>query len=644
MAGSIANLNVRLIADIGGFAAGMTSAIKPLTGFVGSIASAATGVGALVTAITGLAAGGASLAGLAELTHKSMESIDVVAKLSDRLGISTEALTGLQHGASLAGIGAEELTGGLEKMLKSLGEAASAGGPAADALERMGLSAKDLANESPDAAFKQIADGIANIQNPVERATAAVEIFGKSGQSLLPLLMSGAEGIAQAQQEADKLGLSFSRVDAHQVEEANDAITRLKSIFTGIGNQLAIQLAPIIEAVASKLVEWASAGDGIKGLLGGAIKFIAFTVAAVGDTLMSVADWAWGTFQKRAEEACISALQALKGVFNWLAQLEEKTTGTTIFKGLASGVDVLIESQKDSIKMKDAVLEAWRNNSLSDSVSKFFQDVDNKAAKTAAELNKKKISPLGDDFLDNVKKIQGVLADLQKQVDQFGMTDAQKKVDDLKHLEASPEQLAKATGLQQQLDAMTQQKKTADDVKKVMDDLAKSVAQVNMSDGDKKLDDLKRIGASPEQIASVRRLANQLDALEEQKKAHEEMQKDAAQLFTETMTPLEKYQNELDKLNTLLNEGLISWETYGRGVAKAKDELSKAEDQHAQALTVGSAEAARAAYDRTRGASMANDMPRQHMELARRADRFLDNIERNTAKIGTASDTEVMDI
>ncbi len=160
MAGSIASLNVRLIADIGGFAAGMSAAVKPLTSFVGSIGSAATGVGGLMTALTGLAAGGASIAGLAELTHSSMESIDATAKLSDRLGVTTEALTGLQHGAKMAGIDSEELTGGLEKMLKSLGQAANGGGPAAEALQRMGLSAKALADESPDAAFKQIAAGI----------------------------------------------------------------------------------------------------------------------------------------------------------------------------------------------------------------------------------------------------------------------------------------------------------------------------------------------------------------------------------------------------------------------------------------------------------------------------------------------------
>ncbi len=103
-------------------------------------------------------------------------------------------------------------------MLKNVGQAAMVGGPAADALDRLGLSVKTIAGESADQAFKDIADGIAGVTNPAERARLAVDIFGKSGQKLLPLMMEGAAGIAAAQAEAEKLGISFSRVDAKQIE------------------------------------------------------------------------------------------------------------------------------------------------------------------------------------------------------------------------------------------------------------------------------------------------------------------------------------------------------------------------------------------------------------------------------------------
>jgi hypothetical protein len=42
------------------------------------------------------------------------------------------------------------------------------------------------------------------------------------------------------------------------------------------------------------------------------------------------------------------------------------------------------------------------------------------------------------------------------------------------------------------------------------------------------------------------------------------------------MTPNEKYVQEIAQLNALLNEGAISWDTYGRAVASAKSQLDGA--------------------------------------------------------------------
>ena len=50
--------------------------------------------------------------------------------------------------------------------------------------------------------------------------------------------------------EAEHLGISITRVDAAKIELANDAVTRAKSVFTGLGNQLATSFSPLIMTVA----------------------------------------------------------------------------------------------------------------------------------------------------------------------------------------------------------------------------------------------------------------------------------------------------------------------------------------------------------------------------------------------------------
>src|SRR5882672_7101589 len=168
MAGSIANLNVRLTANIGAFAASMSAAAKPLASFAGKVGAASAKVVSLAGAATALVAGGS----LALLTSHSMDAIDANAKLADRLGYTTEQLVGLQHAASLAGVNSEELTGALEKMLKNIAEAAQGGGSAGDTFRQLGLDAKTLADRTPDEAFKAIADGLLHIENPAQRAAA----------------------------------------------------------------------------------------------------------------------------------------------------------------------------------------------------------------------------------------------------------------------------------------------------------------------------------------------------------------------------------------------------------------------------------------------------------------------------------------
>src|SRR4029079_4520127 len=141
---------------------------------------------------------------------------------------------------NLSGVGAEEFDGTLEKMVKNLGNAAAEGGPTAEALKRIGLDAKTLASQSPDEAFKQIAEGISQIVNPAERARAATAIFGKTGQSLLNTMMAGKAGIEAAAAETAKYGTAVSRVDAAKVEAANDAITRAGEVVHGLAAQVAV--------------------------------------------------------------------------------------------------------------------------------------------------------------------------------------------------------------------------------------------------------------------------------------------------------------------------------------------------------------------------------------------------------------------
>lgn len=76
-------------------------------------------------------------------------------------------------------------------------------------------------------------------------------------------------------------------------------------------------------------------------------------------------------------------------------------------------------------------------------------------------------------------------------------------------------------------------------------------------------------------------LAADVDALHKRTEAEKEYQEllDEGKSLTESLrTPLEVYQDAIRELNRLVDAGAISWETYGRGVAVAADQLDDATD------------------------------------------------------------------
>jgi hypothetical protein len=200
--------------------------------------------------------------------------------------------------------------------------------------------------------------------------------------------------------------------------------------------------------------------------------------------------------------------------------------------------------------------------SIQDASQKAAESIAADAAKlngagTSAEDWAKKL----EEAAQKAKKVTETLAELHKQVDSFGMTEGQKKALELKGLGATPEQLAEAQKLADTLDRLTNAKKATDSIK----DLEKELSQLNFTDAQKRVADLKLPGVDDSTLAKVKELAEKLDAMKEGKS-----------VFDETRSPLEKYETRIGKLSDLLNSGAIDWDTYGRAVRQAREQLEQA--------------------------------------------------------------------
>jgi len=227
----------------------------------------------------------AGIGGIGYMIKQQMAMIDSTAKLSDRLGITTEALISLQHGAQIAGIQQETMNKSLEIFSRRLGEVDMGVGEAKNALDKLGLNYAELINKSPDKAIGIVADQMNLLGTQSEKAAAANYLFGRSGQQLLNLFESGSAGIEAYKKEVEKLGLSFSRIDAAKVEAANDALTRTRAVFTGLFRSVTIEVSPYIEAAAIAFNNFATQGEGVGHNVTRAFEIMTVSIIRTGEEI-----------------------------------------------------------------------------------------------------------------------------------------------------------------------------------------------------------------------------------------------------------------------------------------------------------------------------------------------------------------------
>jgi len=242
---TLGTLVTNVIAKTKGFESGMKRASTSTTKFGAATAGARkklAGLGAGLLSGLGLVA---FVAGI----KSAFTAIDTLAKTSDSLGITTEKLAGLRFAAEQTGLSTEGLDKALSKMVRSVGEAERGTGVAKDAFKELGLSAEELGQLTPDQQFLAISDAISKTKTSTDKATLSYQIFGRQGVALVNTLELGADGLNEFQMEAEAAGIAVSRIDAAAIEKANDSINKAKQSVKGLGNSIAVILAPTLDAL-----------------------------------------------------------------------------------------------------------------------------------------------------------------------------------------------------------------------------------------------------------------------------------------------------------------------------------------------------------------------------------------------------------
>lgn len=226
---------------------------------------------------------------IVDATLKAAAYGDTLAGLSDKTGLSTDALQSLEVAAQLGNSSLEAVTGAVNKMQKGLVDGASW-------VKKLGLNMQELRAMAPDEQFKAVAVAIESIVDPAERAAARMAVFGKSGNELAGTLKAAAAGAgelggalsgealaasAALQDNADLLAKAWERVQLQfgaavasspELQRAIEDVTAaIVSMATSIG-QAAPEIAKFFDGAvmaargALALIQGFASGDSLAEL------------------------------------------------------------------------------------------------------------------------------------------------------------------------------------------------------------------------------------------------------------------------------------------------------------------------------------------------------------------------------------------
>jgi len=191
----------------------------------------------------------------------TIDAMDAMAKMSRQAGVTTEELSGLSYAAQLSGTNNQDLTNSLGRLAANLNDTKNGIGEAKDAFETLGIDATTIT--SANEGLLQIADRFAAMPDGVEKTALAIDIFGRSGMKLIPLLNQGRDGIKEMTDEAKQFGIVLDTEAGKQAEQFNDNLTKLGEIGTGVFYSMANSWLPSINSFVGGLIEAKKSSDSL---------------------------------------------------------------------------------------------------------------------------------------------------------------------------------------------------------------------------------------------------------------------------------------------------------------------------------------------------------------------------------------------
>src|SRR5437867_6992529 len=191
-----------------------------------SIKSSFGSIRSVLSAGMGIATGG----WIKNILGDSAQQITQQSKLSDQLGVTTEASAALMSAARRSGIDVDSLGDSLQHVNREFGDmrqrmatGEGLGSGAGMAFARLGINAERFLALPLNQQLGELGDALKTIPNAADRASLSFALLGRHGQTALPVMMRGTAGLDQLQRQLENSGVAVGGDDASEFRQAMKA-------------------------------------------------------------------------------------------------------------------------------------------------------------------------------------------------------------------------------------------------------------------------------------------------------------------------------------------------------------------------------------------------------------------------------------
>lgn len=228
-----------------------------------------------------------------EITNTVKEAAaagDEIDKMSQKIGISTQAYQEWDYVFERSGADVNALQGGMKKLSKVITDAGNGSESAAKKLEAVGLSVDELNGLTQEEQLSKIVEALQNMDQGAERTAAATALLGNSATDMAAVLNMSAEETNALKKEAEDYGMIMSDEAVKSSVAFTDSMTKLKNTAAGLKNNLAGEFLPSITSIMDHFANILTGKEGFDGVLDDVEKIIEKAVPKIVDIIVKLGD------------------------------------------------------------------------------------------------------------------------------------------------------------------------------------------------------------------------------------------------------------------------------------------------------------------------------------------------------------------